>query len=85
MKPVTRIVQILAVNPYLVTCQFANGEIRQVDFQEFIIQNKAHSKVKPLLNPNYFMNVTLDELGGLQWINGFDCSPLSAFELGKPC
>ncbi len=84
MKPVTRIVQIMAVAPYQVTCQFATGETRRVDFQDFLQQNERHPKVKPLLNPQYFMNVTLDELGGLQWINGFDCSPWSAFELGEP-
>lgn len=82
MKPVTRIRQILAVEPYKITCLFGDKTVKTLDFADYLTLRNDKPLIKPLLNPAYFMNVTLDELGGLQWPNGFDCSPLAAYELG---
>jgi hypothetical protein len=84
MKPVTRIVEIIAAQPFSVTCRFGDKSVRVVDFADYINEHQHHRLVAPLLNPNWFMAVSLDEIGGLVWANGFDCSPLSAYELGVP-
>ena len=83
MKPVTRIRQITAVEPYKVTCLFGDKTVKAIDFADYFARRNDKPLIKPLLNPTYFMNVTLDELGGLQWPNGFDCSPLATYELGE--
>jgi hypothetical protein len=84
MKPVTRIIEILAVEPYRITCLFNDKSLKTIDFANYLNRRADKALVSPLLNPSYFMNVTLDELGGLHWPNGFDCSPLAAYELGEP-
>ena len=84
MKPVTRIVEIVAAQPYSITCRFADKSVRVVDFANYLAKHKQHKLIAPLLNPNLFMAVSLDELGGLVWTNGFDCSPLTAYEIGRP-
>ena len=84
MKAATRIIAIEAVEPFTVTCRFADETIKMVDFGNYLQQHKQHRLVAPLLNPNYFMAVSLDEIGGLVWTTGFDCSPLTAYELGHP-
>ena len=74
MASFPRIVQILDVSPYLITCLFDNGEKRCVDFSDYLFSNSSHRLVSPLLSKAYFMNVSIDEVGGLVWPNGFDCS-----------
>ncbi len=83
MKKVTRITKIMAVEPYKITCLFGDKAIKTLDFSDYLTQRIDKALIKPLMNPAYFMNVTLDELGGLQWPNGFDCSPIAAYELGE--
>jgi hypothetical protein len=62
---------ILDVSPYIITSLFDTGEMRSIDFSEFLQTNKI---IASLLNKAYFMNVALDEVGSLVWPNGFDCS-----------
>jgi len=68
------IVQILGASPYTVTCIFDTGEKRTVDFADYLNANKANQIAAALLDRAYFMNVAIDEVGGLAWPNGFDCS-----------
>ena len=69
-----RIIQIIDVSPYKVSCLFDNGEKRIVNFLEYLNTNKSNRLVAELLNKAYFMNVAMDEMGGIVWPNGFDCS-----------
>jgi len=74
MAKFTHIVQILDVSPYSITCLFDTGEKRNIDFSEYLKANKSIKIIATLLNKAYFMNVAIDEVGGLVWPNGFDCS-----------
>ncbi len=69
-----RIIQIIDVSPYTVSCLFDNGEKRILNFQEYLNTNKSNRLIAELLNKAYFMNVAMDEMGGIVWPNGFDCS-----------
>ena len=69
-----RITRILDVTDYNVTVQFDNQSTRTVDFSLYIRDNNDNKYVSALLNKTYFLNVSIDEIGGLQWPNGFDCS-----------
>lgn len=82
MKAVTRIQQIMAVEPYQITCLFSNNQIRTIDLKPLLDANPTHKLLKDLRKERYFMQVSVDEIGGLRWPNGFDYSPLSAFSLG---
>jgi hypothetical protein len=68
------ILQILDVSPYTITCLFDTGEKRSIDLSAYLQTNKANKIIATLLNKAYFMNVVIDEVGGLVWPNGFDCS-----------
>ncbi len=83
MKPTTRIFEIVAVEPYKITCIFQDKKIKTVDFRSYLLEKSDHKLVKPLLDERYFMQVSLDRIGGLQWPNGFDFSPLSAYQMGN--
>ncbi|MFA5972857.1 MAG: DUF2442 domain-containing protein [Lentimicrobiaceae bacterium] len=69
-----RLTQILDVSPYTITCLFDTGEKRSIDFTEYLQTNKANKIIAALLNKAFFMNVVINEVGGLVWPNGFDCS-----------
>ena len=86
MKSATRITQIIDVEPYRIRCQFSDvaRSTKTIDLEPYLLANQAHPLVVQLLNRNYFMNVSLDEIGGLVWPNGFDFSPYSAFIIGMP-
>jgi hypothetical protein len=83
MKSVTRIFEIQAVEPYKITCLFQDKTSKTVDLKPFLEKNSRHKLINPLLNERFFMQVTLDHLGGLLWPNGFDFSPLSAYQMGQ--
>jgi len=62
MAKFTRIVQILDVSPYSITCLFDTGEKRSIDFSEYLQTNKANKIISTLLNKAYFMNVAIEKL-----------------------
>ena len=68
------ITRILDVTNYEITVLFDNQTKKTVDFSSYIRANSDNKYVAELLNKTYFMNVVIDEIGGLQWPNGFDCS-----------
>ena len=82
MKAVTRIQQIIAVEPYRITCMFQDKQVKTVDLKPLLDANPTHKLLNDLRHERYFMQVSLDEIGGLRWPNGFDYSPLSAFQIG---
>lgn len=82
MKPTTRIFEIVAVEPYKITCIFQDKKAKTVDLRSYLMEKSEHKLIKPLLNERFFMQVSLDSIGGLQWPNGFDFSPLSAYQMG---
>lgn len=82
MKAVTSIKQIMAVEPYRITCLFQNGQIKTVDLESLLEANPTHVLLREFRRKRYFIQVILDEIGGLCWPNGFDYSPRSAFAIG---
>jgi GTP-dependent phosphoenolpyruvate carboxykinase len=81
--PYNRIVRILDVSDYKITCLFNTKESRVVDFGPFIKANKTNKIVEALLDKVYFLNVAIDEIGGLYWPNGFDCSANKIYDWDK--
>jgi hypothetical protein len=69
-----RIVRILDVSGYKITCLFNTNEKRIVDFEPFLKANRSNKLINELLGKVYFLNVSIDEIGGICWPNGFDCS-----------
>ncbi len=78
-----RIVRILDVSGYKITCLFNTKEKRIVNFEPLIKANQANKLVKELLSKVYFLNVSIDEIGGLYWPNGFDCSANKVHDWNK--
>ncbi len=78
-----RIVRILDISDFQITCLFNTKEMRFVDFEPFIKANKANTLVMGLSNKVYFLNVSIDEIGGLYWPNGFDCSANKIYDWGQ--
>ena len=66
-----RIVAIKLLEDYQIWLQFADGESKIVDFTTLI--GKGISA--PLLNKEYFKQVTIESGGGLEWPNGMDFCP----------
>ena len=67
-----RITQILSVEPYRVDCQWNTGEIKTIDFSDFLneYQNKPNSVYSKLLSQDVFKRVRLDKIGRtLCWDN----------------
>jgi hypothetical protein len=83
MKTIPRIVEILDVTNYRIMCLFDNRQIREVDFENYIHNNLQHKFIAPLSNHAYFMNVIIDEVGGLCWPNGYDCSASKIYDWDK--
>jgi hypothetical protein len=55
-----RIRQIIAVKPYKVTCLWNTGEIREIDFQPYLIESKSQSPVARLADEKLFRTVKTD-------------------------
>lgn len=66
-----RIVSFKIMEDYQIWLQFEDGESKIVDFTTLI--GKGISA--PLLNKEYFKQVTIESGGGLEWPNGMDFCP----------
>lgn len=66
-----RIVALKILENYQIWLQFEDGESKIVDFTTLI--GKGISA--PLLNKEYFKQVTIESGGGLEWPNGMDFCP----------
>jgi hypothetical protein len=64
-----KIVEIEYKGDYTIWMRFADGFAKEVDFKPIIGEGVS----APLLNPEYFRQVAIDNGGGLEWPNGFDC------------
>lgn len=69
-----KITEILSVEPYAITLRFNNGEVLKKDFEKFLKKNKDIALVSKIYNETYFYQCTIDEIGGLCWVNGLDLS-----------
>lgn len=66
-----KIVEIQCKGDYIIWMRFADGYTKAIDFKTIIGEGVS----APLLNREYFVQVAIDNGGGLEWPNGFDCCP----------
>lgn len=79
--------KIIKVQPYKLTIEFKNGELRIVDLEDKIKSKSTtpDSKYKALLDFNYFKTVKVqEEWETIYWDNGLDFCPDVLYQLGIP-
>ena len=55
-----RIKAILSVEPYAITCLWNTGEVRQIDFRQYLLDAKPHSPIARLVDKGLFSQVRTD-------------------------
>ena len=79
--------RVLKTEPYKLTIEFKNGEIRVVDLENKIRSKSTtlDSKYRTLLDFDYFKTVKVqEEWETIYWENGLDFCPDVLYELGIP-
>jgi hypothetical protein len=66
-----RIVAFQVQDDYHIWIRFQDGETKVVDFEPLIGKGVS----APLLDKEYFKQVSIDDGGGLEWPNGMDFCP----------
>lgn len=66
-----RIVAFQVREDYHIWISFQDGETKVVDFEPLIGKGVS----APLLDKEYFKQVSIDDGGGLEWPNGMDFCP----------
>lgn len=66
-----KIIAFKILDDYQIWLQFQDGESKTIDFSTLI--GKGISE--PLLDKDYFNQVSIDNGGGLEWPNGMDFCP----------
>ena len=66
-----KVIELHYLDAYKLQVGFMDGETKTIDFKNII--GKGISM--PLLDPDYFKLATIDNGGGIEWPNGFDCCP----------
>jgi hypothetical protein len=78
---------VLKVEPYKLTIEFKNGEIKIVDLENRIRAKSTtpESKYRTLLDAEYFKKVKVHaEWETIYWDNGLDFCPDVLYRLGTP-
>jgi hypothetical protein len=79
--------RVLSTEPYKLTIEFTNGEIRLVDLEDRIKSKSTtpDSKYRELLDVDYFKTVKVqEEWETVYWDNGLDFCPDVLYQLGTP-
>lgn len=66
-----RIVAVELLGDFLLLLKFNDGESKKIDFKSLIGEGIG----APLLDKEYFKQVTIDNGGGIEWPNGMDFCP----------
>ncbi|MBI4645620.1 MAG: hypothetical protein HY738_03240 [Bacteroidia bacterium] len=71
MNDIPKIIEIIKIEPYKVTCRWSTGEIRVIDFEKKIKEWKLSpgDNAYPLLNYENFKYATIGEGNTLCWPN----------------
>ena len=80
MKMIQRIIDVKAMNNFILECEMESGEIYKYDMS-FILEDNA-TMIKPLKNIDFFKRVCL-EYGALEWPNGFGIHGKTIVKYGK--
>ena len=79
------IINIKSAEPYTLTLEFDNGEVKSIDLGQKIKEwsQSPESKFKYLLDPANFKNVKVNpEIQTIYWENGIDFCPDVLYSLG---
>ncbi len=79
--------RVLKTEPYKLTIEFTNGEIKRVDLEDRIRTKSTtpDSKYRALLDFEYFKTVKFqEEWETVYWDNGLDFCPDALYRLGTP-
>jgi len=79
--------RVLKVEPYQLTIEFKNGEIKVVDLEDKIRAKSTTpaSKYRALLDFDYFKKVKVqEEWETIYWDNGLDFCPDVLYQMGIP-
>jgi hypothetical protein len=79
--------RVLNAEPYKLTIEFKNGEIKVVDLESKIRAKSTTpgSKYRALLDVNYFKTVMVqEEWETIYWDNGLDFCPDVLYQMGVP-
>lgn len=79
MSEQLNIVRVRVVHDYLLRLEFANGEIRQLDFRPYL----DGPPYEPLRNPYTFRNVQLEN-GMVCWPDKIAIAPETLYERSTP-
>lgn len=66
-----KVTQIEIVADYTLRLHFKDGTIKVIDFEPLLGKGISAK----LLDKDFFRRVTIDNGGGIEWPNGFDCCP----------
>ena len=62
-------VEIIDVNQYNIICKFNNGEVKQINLEKFILESNSFVNKQKLLDPLFFKQAEIGNLGQLYWAN----------------
>jgi hypothetical protein len=58
----------ITIHPaYSLLCKFSNGELKKLFVEPILLQEKNKKIADKILNPNFFNQVKLGELGQIYW------------------
>jgi len=73
---VLRVTDVEALDDYRLRVTFNDGAVRDVDFAQDLERAADGTLAEPLLDPDYFRQVRVDEqLRTIVWPNGLDADP----------
>ncbi len=81
-----KIIHIIDVQPFDVVCEFNNGEVRKINFNEWVkeFENSKNGWTSKLAQPAFFNSVKLASYGTLLWENDIDFDPEVLYEMSVP-
>jgi hypothetical protein len=77
------VVAFEVVGPYSLHLTFDDGTERTIDFEPALRQVFTGPLYEPMLDPAYFVQVTIDRNGILTWPNGADFNPAYVYNWPK--
>ncbi len=81
-----KIVEIIAVKPFEITCKFNTGEVRTIELKEWVREFKEANNgwTSKLAEPEYFKTVKLASYSTLAWDNEVDFDPEVLYNVSEP-
>ena len=80
-----KITKIISIEPYTVTCVFNTGEIREIDFTDWVNEFKQlhNDWTSRLADPEFFITAKLADYGTIAWGEDIDFDPAVLYLKGR--